>query len=139
MLCLTKLHRKLADYAYYIADLCYLILSYTLTSVPASLHMCIVTMQPNASHDAALKRAYSPSLVCLVSARGGSNGGPLTATRAQIDEVAASSCKIIVSPTASCSHCSGEPVLICTACKEMFCAKHLKMTLECVLPCGCCR
>ena len=28
MLCLTKLHRKPADYAYYIADLCYLILSY---------------------------------------------------------------------------------------------------------------
>ena len=103
------------------------------------VHICIVIMQPSSSHDAALKRAYSPSLVCLVSVRGGSDGGPLTATRKQIDEVAASSCKYIVSATASCTHCNGEPVLACNGCKEMFCAIHLKMTLKCVLPCGCSR
>ena len=97
---------------------------------PFSIHK----MQQNASHDAAMKRAYSPSLVHLYSV---SRGGPLFATETQIREIENSQCKVLVSLDARCAHCTSNSIFTCSACKDMFCATHLKQLLECQLRCGC--
>ena len=114
-------------------------------------------MQQNASHDAAMKRAYSPSLVHLYSV---GRGGRLFATGAVMREIENSQCeilgsldarcagavmreigneqcKVLVSLDARCGHCTSDSIFTCTACNDMFCAWHLAKLLQCQLRCGC--